>query len=52
MKGVGSLKSAFSLDMEMMSLEFAQLAFGLGLIQYFHTMTFCTCNVYPLIVEE
>jgi hypothetical protein len=34
-KGVGDLKSALTLDMEMWSLEFAQLIFGFAFIQYF-----------------
>ena len=33
-KGVGDLKSALTSDMEMQSLEFAQLVFGLALVQY------------------
>ena len=46
MKGVGDLKSTLTLDMEMRSLEFAQLVFGLALVQYFLTMTFCiSCDV-------
>ena len=37
MKEVGDLKSALTSDMEMQSLEFAQLVFGLALVQYFLT---------------
>ena len=49
LKGVGDLKSTLTSDMEMQSLEFAQLVFGLALVQYFLTMTFC--NVYPVMLE-
>ena len=37
--------------MEMQSLEFAQLVFGLALVQYFLTMTFWNGNVYPVMLE-
>jgi hypothetical protein len=37
--------------MEMQSLEFAQLGFGLALVQYFLTMMFGNGNVYPVISE-
>lgn len=36
--GTGNLKSVLTSDMEMQSLEFAQLVFGLTLVQYFLTM--------------
>lgn len=51
MKGIGDLKSAFISDMEMESFEFAQLDFGLNLIQYFLNMTFWNANVYPVMLE-
>ena len=38
LKGIGDLKSALTSDVEMQSLEFAQLVFGLALVQYFLTM--------------
>jgi hypothetical protein len=38
LKGVGELKNILTSDMEMQSLEFAQLGFGLPLVQYFLTM--------------
>ena len=37
--------------MEMQSLEFTHLVFGLALIQYFLTMTFWNGNVYPVMLE-
>ena len=37
MKGVGDLKRVLSSHMEMLSLEFAQIVFGLILVQYFPT---------------
>jgi hypothetical protein len=33
------------------SLEFAQLIFGLALVQYFLTMMFWSGNVYPVMLE-
>ena len=51
MKGVGDLQSAVTSDMEMQSLEFAQLAFGLALVQCFPTMRFWNGNVYPVMLE-
>ena len=52
-KGVGDLKSALTSDMEMQSLEFAQLVFGLALVQYFLSMLPSLCfgmvmYVYPM----
>ena len=38
LNGVGDLKNILTSDMEMQSLEFAQLVFGLVLVQYFLTM--------------
>ena len=38
MKGAGDLKSALTSDMEMQSLESAELAFGFVLVQDFLTM--------------
>ena len=38
LKGAGDLKTALTSDIEMQSLEFAQLVFGLALVQYFLTM--------------
>ena len=35
LKGVGDLKNILSSDMEMQNLEFAQLVFGLSLVQNF-----------------
>jgi hypothetical protein len=37
--------------MEMQSLKFAQLGFGLALFQYFLTMMFWTGNIYPVMFE-
>lgn len=37
-KGTGDLKSVSTSDMEIQSLEFAQLAFGFALVEYFLTM--------------
>ena len=36
--------------MEMQSLEFVQLAFGLASVQYFLTMVFWNDNVYSVIL--
>jgi hypothetical protein len=38
-KGLGDLKSALTSDMEVQSLEFAQLDFGLALVHHFLTMS-------------
>ncbi|KAL6033305.1 hypothetical protein STEG23_014953, partial [Scotinomys teguina] len=38
LKEIGDLKSISTLDMEMQNLQFAQLAFGLALVQYFLTL--------------
>ena len=38
LKGVGDLKTALTSDMEMQSMEFAQLDFSLDLVQCFLTM--------------
>jgi hypothetical protein len=38
MKGFGDLRSVLTSDMEMQSLEFAQLVFSLAFIQYFLTV--------------
>ena len=46
-KGVGALTS----DMEMLSLESAQLVSGLTLVQYFLIMKFWNGNVYPIMLE-
>ena len=51
MEEVGDLKSIFTLDMEMQSLEFAQLVFGLALVQYFPNMMFWNDNVYPVLLK-
>jgi hypothetical protein len=51
MKGVGDLKTALRSGLEMQSLEFAQLAFGFALVQYFLNVTFWDGNVYPVILE-
>ena len=48
MKGVRDLKSTLTLDMEMQSLEFDQLAFGLAIIQYFLAVTFWKDNIYSV----
>jgi hypothetical protein len=37
--------------MEMQRLDFAQLAFGLALVQDFLSMLFCNGNTYPVIFE-
>ena len=51
MKRVGDLKSALTSDMEMQSLEFAQLVFGLAVVQYFLTMMFWNGHIYPVMLE-
>ena len=40
LKRLGDLMSILTLDLEIQSLEFVQLSFGLALIQYFLTMSF------------
>jgi hypothetical protein len=50
MKGVEDLKNTLTLVMEMQSLEFVQLAFGLASVQYFLTMVFWNDNVYPVML--
>ena len=40
LNGFRHLKSVLSSDMEMQSLEFAQLVFSLALVQYFHSAPF------------
>jgi hypothetical protein len=35
LKGLGDMKSTLTSDMEMQSLEFAQMIVGLALVQYF-----------------
>ena len=42
-KGVGGLKNISTSKMEVQSLEFAQLVFGLALVQYFLTMLPSLC---------
>ena len=37
--------------MEMQTLEFAQLAFGYSLVQYFFNMMFQNGNVYSVMLE-
>lgn len=36
--------------MELLSLEFAPVDFGLGLVQYFLTMAFYCGNIYPVML--
>jgi hypothetical protein len=40
MEGVGDMKRTLTSDMDMLNLEFAQLAFGLASAQNFHVMKF------------
>ena len=40
-----------SIDIQMLSLEFAQMVFGLAVVQYFLTMAFWNDNVYPVMLE-
>jgi hypothetical protein len=40
-----------SIDIQMLSLEFAQMPFGLAVVQYFLTMAFWNDNVYPVMLE-
>ena len=51
MKEVRDLKNALTSDMEVQSLEFAQLVFYLALVQYFLTKMFWNGNMYPLMLE-
>jgi hypothetical protein len=50
-KGVGDLKSILTSGMENQSLEFAQLDFGLALVQYFLMVMFWNDNVCPVMLE-
>ena len=43
LKGVGDLKSILTPDLEMQSVKFAQLVFGLALVQYFLTVLPSLC---------
>jgi hypothetical protein len=47
----GDLKSSLMLEMELQSLYFDQLLFGLALVQYFLRMTFWKGSVYPVMLE-
>ena len=38
-------------DMEIQTLKFPQLGFGLDFVEDFHTMSFCNGNVYIVILE-
>ena len=38
-------------DMEIQTLKFPQLGFGLDFVEDFHTMSFCNGNVYLVILE-
>ena len=49
LKGV-VLKRDLTSDMEMISLEFAQLVFGLALVQSFLTLKFWNVNIYPMML--
>jgi hypothetical protein len=49
LKGVRDLKNISTSDMEMQSLEFIQMFFGLGLIQYFLSMLPFLFSLGPLI---
>lgn len=62
LKGIGDLKSTLMSDMEIQSLEFVQLIFGLALVQCFLTMfsffllekemyilCYCMLEVYDLL---
>ena len=51
MKGLGDLKSALTSDVEVLSLEFAQVVFGPGLFQYFLIMTFSNSNIHSVMLE-
>jgi hypothetical protein len=51
LKGIGDPQSSLTSDMEMLTLEFAQLAFGYSLVQYFFNMMFQNGNVYSLMLE-
>jgi hypothetical protein len=51
LKGFGDLKCVLTSDMKIQSLEFAQLVFGLSLVQEFFPVlfpTFWNSNVYPV----
>ena len=48
---VNKAERSWKSDMEIQSLEFAQLVFGLALGQYFFTMMFRNGNVFPVMLE-
>ena len=48
---VNKSERSWTLDMETLSLEFVQLDFGLGLVQYFLTMKFWNGNVCHVMLE-
>jgi hypothetical protein len=52
LKGTGDLKSILTSDTVMQSLRFAQLAFGVSLVQYFLSMVFWNGNIYPVPYVE
>jgi hypothetical protein len=51
MKGVGDLKRALTLSMEMQSLEFDKLVFGLAFVQDLLTLSFRNGQVYAVMLE-
>jgi hypothetical protein len=48
---VSKAERSWTSEMEMQSLEFFQLVFGLALAQYFSTMMFWNDNVYPVLLN-
>ena len=50
LKRVGDLKTALTSGMEMQSLEFTQLFFGLAFVQYFPFPPFWDGDRYPVYV--
>ena len=48
---VNKVERRWTSDTQLQSLEFAQLVFGLTLVQCFLTMMFWNGNVYPLMLE-
>jgi len=50
-KVVSDLKSALTLDIEMQSLDLAQMVSCFALVQYFLTMKLWNGNIYPVMLE-
>ena len=50
-KRVTDQKNALTSDLDMQSLEIVQLAFGVLLVQDYHTMTFRNGDMHPVYMK-